>query len=662
MAYGRRSLAAALVVTLLAACGGKKIPATRFVVAGRATMPDFRCVPVGTGSQNDEHLSNDKIGTAQIATLRLSLRTHASAGDMGQFGCDVVVRVPSEAPDVRLPSMGPPPQTIDIYAEAFGASVGGAAPPRLAYGALLDVPANTAKLADVRLYPVNQFRCAAPTLSRPRAFHSATKLPNHQVLIIGGLVSGTAGSDTIGLGGLMPLNATAEVEVYDPLSGTFKNVIDKTGTPAIPRAFHQATLVDANGPPYTLLVVGGVSTPDPTAPVLGLNNGAAPGTRLVPFDASGSFLVALKTRAATTAELVKYDPGSNPPSLTRMPVPGFAAAAFQAGAPFSDGIAVAGGIDWGDPLEMETPSTQVAVTRGGEMPRKGTLGAPRLGATLTRLNDTNDSMALLWGGAIVPTDPIGELITGLAAKGTVTSMPLALMGQTATQFHTATLLDSDVKAATRTLLTTGGFVETTTSMGSALEPDLGAYPHLVTVTLATGATTVTNATLGDGYDAKTDPSCTSDKRYRAAGWEAAVPIGRGRILISGGAPTYLTTPPCDDCNGGSGLLCATRQASIFTPPMTVSAVAEGLQVARFGHAATLLDDGNVLITGGIGAGGGAARLIGDVEEYNPRAATAMQPDPDDPLAADLMNKYVRAPGQVATAIGSTTPARPCGEL
>jgi hypothetical protein len=247
------------------------------------------------------------------------------------------------------------------------------------------------------------------------------------------------------------------------------------------------------------------------------------------------------------------------------------------------------------------------------------------------------------------------------------------MGLMPTQFHTATLLDGDPMAATRTILVTGGFVETSTSMGSALEPQLGGLPLLLTVNRTTGATAAAAATLGTSVDGKVtympDSTCTISNRYRAAGWEATARVGQGKILVCGGAPTYLSTPPCNDCDGGAGLSCATRQASLFTPPATLAPVTEGLQVPRFGHAATTLDDGNVLITGGIGAGGGNPRLIGDAEEYNPRSAktsfsaSTLPSDPDDPLANDLKNNHwVRAPGQVATQMGSKTPIRPCGEL
>src|SRR5438552_8434687 len=93
MGLGLRSLAAALILTLLPACSGKKTATTRFVIAHQATQPpstDVRCVPT-TGTLDDQTLQMGK-----IATLRLSVRTHVVAGDAGAFGCDIVLHVPSD--------------------------------------------------------------------------------------------------------------------------------------------------------------------------------------------------------------------------------------------------------------------------------------------------------------------------------------------------------------------------------------------------------------------------------------------------------------------------------------------------------------------------------------------------------------------------------------
>ena len=152
-----------------------------------------------------------------------------------------------------------------------------------------------------------------------------------------------------------------------------------------------------------------------------------------------------------------------------------------------------------------------------------------------------------------------------------------------------------------------------------------------------------------------------DRRALSTGGlgERGRPRARAACSISGGAPTVSGT--CNDCDEGSDFRCATKQASLFTAPSTMSPAREPLQVARYGHTSTLMRDGNVLIVGGITAAAGNPRVLRDVEVYNPRPivpvfdSSSGMPDPDDPLASDLTST-VRAPGEPLSAAGQ------CGEL
>jgi hypothetical protein len=94
-----------------------------------------------------------------------------------------------------------------------------------------------------------------------------------------------------------------------------------------------------------------------------------------------------------------------------------------------------------------------------------------------------------------------------------------------------------------------------------------------------------------------------------------------------------------------------------------------MQVGRFGHAASVLADGTVLITGGVElpAGATSARVVGDAEVFNPRGAVprldASGNDKDDPLYDQMTSlSLVRAPGDVARDPTSNMPARPCPDL
>jgi hypothetical protein len=620
-----------------------------------AATADARCFVPGGGPQPaDEPLPGVTLDDApldplHVDTVRISVRTHAAGDVTGTFLCDRVLKVPRDVPSLKLPRGGA--QSVDIYAEAFAPlAAGDTVPRRVAVGSLLNVPLTSKTIPDLRLYPDERFRCLNQGMNRPRAFHTATLLPNGEVLVVGGLTATPNAADEAF--GAAPLFITAEAEIYDPSTGTFVQV-SEDDTP-LPRAYHSAAFVGTTGDgKYQILLVGG-ATADATQSAFGINTGAAPGTRIVPFDTSGTLINPLPI-AAAASELLIYDPATR--SATRTVMGGFTKGVYQGAAPFADGLAVAGGIDWnGMPLQATIPTVKrVEVSRAMEAPPRAlTLATARMGATLTALSDDR---ALLWGGQITTTDPAGEHITGLAAGGTPAGTVITLATAPVTQFHTATLLPQEAGQTNRTIIVTGGFIETATNMGQALQPPAPmAAARLLTVTV--GGTVSQSTPLFSNYPL--DSTCMMDGRYRPAGWESAVDLGRGRVLISGGAPTVSGS--CNDCDdGGSDFRCSTKQASLFTAPSTMSPAREGLQIPRYGHTSTVMHDGNVLVVGGVTAAAGAPRVLRDVEVYNPRPITPVfdpssgMPDPDDPVAADLTST-VRAPGDPLSATAQ------CGEL
>lgn len=632
MAHLRRL--AWLPLAAAVACNANKGPALRFIVAPTA-LGDGRCYEPDQPPPQGNHVSaaispND---ADRIASVRLTIRTYAPGDDTGNFVCDRVLDTRGN-PSIRIP--GKNVDRVDLYAEAWAPpGPGETLPHRVAVGALTNVPATATQLPDLRLYPDERFRCHNAHLGEPRAFHTATRLPNGQVLIVGGLVPTDATGDAFNA----TLGITPDIEVYDPATAAFYPVTEAGA--ATPRAFHQAVLVGAT-PPYQILLVGGatIAAASPPSPAFGLNNRVPPGTRLVPFDTSG--VPNPLPVSAAPAELLSYDPATK--TSTRTALAGFKPGIFQAATGFTDGIAVAGGVDYmGSPLTMTTNDTELDVSRGGEPPRTAMLPTPRMGATMTPLSDNT---ALLWGGQITPTDPAGYLVSGLGAMNTPTLLAAPLASAPVTQFHTATLLPPSPTTSSRNILVTGGFVETTTAGGQAVDPPApGTEVRILTVTMAGVVTEA--APMLSGYES--DATCTAADRLRPAGFESAVDLGRGRVLITGGAPTI--TAMCNDCDGGSDFRCATQQASLFTAPSTLAPTnsdpTERMQIPRYGHTSTLLADGNVLIVGGIGSPAGTPRVLGDVEVYNPRPvipvydATSGMPDPDDPIAGDML---VRDPG------------------
>jgi hypothetical protein len=284
-----------------------------------------------------------------------------------------------------------------------------------------------------------------------------------------------------------------------------------------------------------------------------------------------------------------------------------------------------------------------------------------MGATLTPITD---DAALLWGGQITPTDPAGAFVTGLSVGGTVADTAITEAAAPITQFHTATVASVDPTSMAATVFVTGGFVQTTTNGGQALQPPAPAAAARVLTVTPAGVVTLAAAPTLAGFVA--DATCADPTRYKPAGWEAATALSRDRVLVSGGAPTApFSGVTCNDCDGGATLLCGSKQGAIFTAaaPATLAPTAGPLQVPRFGHTATLMHDGNVLVLGGIGSGDGTTHVLWDAEQYNPRPAVTLYdvtsglPDPDDPIAADLTASHQsRAPAQPLSATSQ------CGTL
>ncbi len=645
-----------------AGCSGAQGPIASIQVANRADATS-RCDPMRPGNA-------DRLLHAPVQTVRLTMRGTDDAGHtaLDSAGkpvlCDHVVQLGDTASYLRLGAGNA--TRVDIFAEAFApdAAVPGGFQ-RVASGAAYGLLRDKVNFSKLTLYPTQDFSCASTRLSTPRAFHSATQLPDGRVLFVGGLV----GTDSKGTFDTMTgVSATGSAELYDPLEQTITGITEITAPTG--RAFHSATVLSSSPCPQAqlgVLLVGGLSPTAANLPMLNQTTGGQ-GGRLVPF----SFIKALGAKAAKNEILCLDLEGL---TGTRLPLGG-TPAAFRAVDVGSRGLVAAGGIDYDSAAKLNSvlPQTELAsFPLTGAAPATSNVVTGRSGASLSLIDD--EKRAVVWGGGAY-TDALGELVSNLDT--TPVSTPISLTPLTpsiATQFHTAT------KLAGGAVLLTGGFQ--VTPGGTNTQPPV-VVDALRTLALTGDTPVMVRVGLGNGYTI--DATCaTNDQphRYRPAGWESAVVLADGRVLVSGGSPSGSTmtipaadgtaTVRCQDCVDGSSPLCAIPQTSLFDPATnTLTAANNGrgtlapLGVARFGHTSTRLGDGSVLVVGGIGS---EARemsrqpiMVNDIEIYNPHAvaATTATLDPSDPVFTDLSAaSLARAPNGQVTASGATTPYADC---
>jgi len=206
----------------------------------------------------------------------------------------------------------------------------------------------------------------APTgpMAQPRALHTATRLADGRVLIVGGGVTGSGSSATPSVETLPP------PEIYDPATGTFAPA---GGNTTIARLFSTATLL----PDGKVLIAGGMTAPAPA-------EGASPDP-----DATGS--------PTTVAEL--FDPATGTFTATgSMTMPRI----WHTATALPDGrvLFVGGTVDMdmtggSSTLDPTTQSAEIYDPASGTFTAVGTTGIPRVGHAAALLGD---GRVLITGG------------------------------------------------------------------------------------------------------------------------------------------------------------------------------------------------------------------------------------------------------------------------
>ena len=283
------------------------------------------------------------------------------------------------------------------------------------------VAVNKAELFNPAARGFGHFTSVA-SMTKPRAYHAATRLQNGQVLVTGGI-------DNFN-------NPLASAEIYDPASRTFF----ATGSMATGRWMHTATLL-SNG---KVLIAGGNSDPGP-----GIEGGAALGSCELYDPATGRFTSLLQSminpRYYHTATLLR-----------------------------NGKVLLAGGQGTGGQILPETElydpaatSLAATFTASGSMMVNPAADTGRWQHTATVLNDVNGSVVMIGGNAGTEAGPGANHLFSAQAYdpllATFTSSTSTINQLTDSRsHHTAALL------ATGNVLLAGGIGGTVSSLSDFL--------------------------------------------------------------------------------------------------------------------------------------------------------------------------------------------------
>lgn len=557
-----------------------------------------------------------KTGPDGVRAIRVTF-FDAAAGEPSResFICDRLVAADQSGSTFYVNTSGR--GHLHVQVDAFGLAPDSEdATQLIASGYLSDVQLGSGSAPRIFVPLAGRLGCTLSTMAEARAFHSATTLPGRRVLVAGGLVAARGESRVVDEGS--GLFITDSIEIYDGATGKFIQPV-VTGEPGIRRAFHEAFLMPGStASQVRVLLLGGVgqgTVPEAGGVVL-VRQGPQHPFRLSPSSAAD----------AAAAEILTVDFSEDPPTVTRSrtDLDDWPARFFAGGASYGQGgaclaggarsLQVSGDFATESSVDLGYPDT------GEHYPLAGSLLVPRVGLTLTSVSS---AVTLAWGGNLGQADPLSTLAERIAlspAPPSATALGYDDLSSTlddpvATVFHTVTPLDGG------DFLVVGGFE---IQPGLALNPSDATVIHRVVL-------------YPDDFFSMHGQDATG---FVPVGYHAAVKLADGRVLITGGSPySQPGTVPCV----GEGLhswTCSMSQAFIYTPGTEAWSrnsfeplPGGGLVVPRFGHRMVLLEDGMVLVTGGLSREGEVLSTEASAEVLNPRRATAAE---DVPLG--------RAPG------------------
>jgi hypothetical protein len=623
----------------LVSCKGSPGPGIKLQVAESASQ--HACI------------KTDKSGFPLAAVLRegtVRLSVLQKQGSSWQFQCDLTAKLPDEHPSIDLGA-------VDRNQYAFFAELFDPAGQRVLTGALQGKSSVSADGGPgiLPMFEVESWNCPASGMVAARGFHSATALPGGEVLIYGGVETGVSAGNAESMG------VTDTVELYEPSKAAFQ-VVTVSGKGPLPRAFHQTAVLSATDTQVKLMVFGGITAPRGrqvlTTPITDAPLRLAPCGEAAPAGAEILTLKSDGTKWTVTSDAV-----------AQTDVAGFAGTAALS----QGGLVSIGGSKFSSmppctstiyvDLLKPTAGTPVqkAVAWSGQSGEVYGQTALTTGFLAPSLTPISKRAALAIGGAwpaSAAMDPpmTALLLTGIPEAPTAT----AAMGQTLmgvpTAFHTATRIGGalgDSPTYPVDVLLTGGFQMTDSSTPAPGQPPAAASAvRVYSVKDDTSAPTLRAVTpYLPGACGSAQP------HYRAASYEAASATASGqRVVITGGTATQVSG--CNDCESSAdtSLLCTLSQASEYDSGKNSFRQLPAMAMARFGHQQTLLQDGGILVTGGLTRKvGKTTEATSESEIYNPRASSTATADLDDPVTLSL------PAGEQASRVGVDA-RNPCTHL
>lgn len=507
------------------------------------------------------------------ASMRLTVVVHHGEGDR-EIICDELVDLALDEGVTPLAVDTSVADRVDLLVEAFD----DAQPPNLvASGVVLGINRRPRlEPLAVLLARAGSSSCTPGPLATARAFHSATALPNGEVLIIGGVAPAAAGGFAV----------QPSIEVYDPGTGLFKTAV---GDLPEGRAFHTAMLLDppSDQSAFDVLLVGGVTAADASQPVIAVGSE----TDALPF-------VPLADARAADSVIVRYFPWTDPPQVQQMTSPPhLLGRLFHTATAAGSEVLVAGGIRAADSGLAETANDLELISPDATHRGPYPLARARVGAVAAPLGEES---VLVFGG---------NLLSDAAELSADAAEIVALadgQSEAATFEPESVSLVTPVAHATLTpiadgLLLAGGLQVESGSARTVLETN----------------PVVRLAQVGDSL--RVDD--VAGAAFAGAAYHTAALLADGDVLLAGGMPPGCAPPCASD-------LVLRYSASNHSIGSEASLI-----VGRLGHTATVQESGALLICGGLAEGPtliSASELLApvtasSVDEFGRRAGEVTGP-------------------------------------